>query len=129
MHAISRETLIGDLAALLRAGRDDLDMLVITPRLTSNGLIVMVRSGTLQLIYPQAGWFDLPRVVRFWMCGLRNKLSPRFVRWGAQVVHRVSLASDPTSASAQIDEFFKAVYGMSGPFALDFTRLGWQPTS
>src|SRR5947209_2470051 len=99
MHETSREILISDLNALLNVRRDNADMLVITPRSTSNGLIVMVRSGSLQLFYAQAGWFDLERVIRFWLCCLRKKLSPRFERWGAELMHRAALGSDPARAS------------------------------
>ncbi|SRR6266550_90810 len=129
MHEMSRETLIQDLVGLLNVGRDRLDMLVIRPRLTSNGLIVMVDGAKLLLIYPQAGWQDIRRVWRFWLCGLRNRLSPRFERWGRQLVHRVTLGSDPARAATWIDGFFDAVYSTSGPFALDFTRQGWAPSA
>ena len=129
MHEVSRETLIRDLIGLLGAGRDDLDMLVIRPRLTSNGLIIMVRAGNLQLVYPQAGWLDLARVARFWLCGRRNQLSPRLERWGRELVHRVNLGSDARRATEWVDEFFAAVYRTSGPFALEFTRQGWGPPS
>jgi hypothetical protein len=127
MHEESRETLIRDLVGLLEVGRDKLDMLVITPRRTSHGLIVMVEAAKLRLAYPQAGWQDIGRVWRFWLCGLRNRLSPRLERWGGELVHRVTLGSDPPRASQWIDEFFAAVYNTSGPFALDFTRQGWGP--
>ncbi len=127
MHEESREILIRDLVDLLNVGRDNMDSLVITPRRTSNGLIVMVEAAELRLVYPQAGWHDLARVWRFWLCGLRNRLSPRPQRWGRELVHRVTLGSDPHRASKWIDEFFAAVYNMSGPFALNFTRQGWGP--
>ena len=130
MHEESRATLIRDLVGLLAVGRDKMDMLVITPRRTSDGLIVMVEAAKLRLVYPQAGWQDIPRVSRFWLCGLRNKLSPRLERWGRELVHRVTLGSDPSRATQWIDQFFAAVYNTSGPFALDFTRQGWaQPRS
>ncbi|SRR6266571_4076313 len=129
MHEMSRETLIQDLIGLLGVGRDRLDMLVVTPRRTSSGLIVMVEGATLLLFYPQAGWQDLKRAWRFWLCGLRNRLSPRFEQWGRQLVHRVALGSDPARATKLIDEFFAAVYRASGPFALDFTRQGWAPSA
>ncbi|SRR6266566_2823669 len=129
MHEISRETLIQDLVGLLNVGRDRLDMLVIRPRRTSNGLIVMVEGSKLLLVYSQASWQDLRRVWRFWLCGLRNRLSPRLERWGRQLVHRVTLGSDPLRATTLIDDFFAAVYKTSGPFALDFTRQGWAPSA
>ncbi len=127
MHEESRATLIQDLVGLLGVGRDNMDMLVIRPRRTSDGLIIMVESATLRLVYAQAGWRDIGRVWRFWICGLRNRLSPRFQRWGRVLVHRVSLGSDPARASQWIDDFFAAVYDRSGPFALTFTRQGWGP--
>jgi len=127
MHDTSRETLIQDLVGLLNVGRDRLDMLVIRPRRTSHGLIVMVEGAKLLLVYPQAGWRDIRRVWRFWLCGLGNRLWPRPERWGRQLVHRVTLGSDPGRATKWIDEFFAAVYSTSGPFALDFTRQGWGP--
>ena len=129
MHEMSRETLIQDLIGLLNVGRDRLDMLVIRPRRTSNGLIVMVEGSKLLLVYSQASWQDLRRVWRFWLCGLRNRLSPRLERWGRQLVHRVTLGSDPLRATTLIDDFFAAVYKTSGPFALDFTRQGWAPSA
>ena len=129
MHEESRAILLQDLAGLLSVGRDNMDMLVIRPRRTLNGLLVMVEADKLRLVYPQAGWFDVGRVWRFWRCGFRNKLSPRPIRWGRELVHRVTLGSDPTRASQLIDEFFAAVYGTSGPFALDFLRQGWLPKS
>jgi len=129
MHEESRATLIQDLVALLGVGRDNLDMLVIRPRRTSNGLLVMVEAGKLRLVYPPAGWLDVVRVWHFWRCGLRNKLSPRPKRWGRELVHRVTLGSDPSRASQLIDEFFAAVYDTSGQFALDFLRQGWLPKS
>ena len=129
MHEISRETLIQDLVGLLNVGRDRLDMLVIRPRRTSNGLIVMVEGSKLLLVYSQASWQDLRRVWRFWLCGLRNRLSPRLERWGRQLVHRVTLGSDPLRATTLIDDFFAATYKTSGPFALDFTRQGWAPSA
>jgi hypothetical protein len=127
MHDASRETLTRDLAALLNAGRDHLDMLVIRPRHTSNGLIIMVEANRLLLVYPQAGWLDVGLVWRFWRCGYKNKLSPRFERWGRELVHLVTLGSDPSHAAERIDEFFASVFNTSGPFALDFTRQGWAP--
>src|SRR6266576_5440750 len=93
MHEMSRETLIRDMEALLGVGRDDMDTLVITPRQTSNGLLVMMRDGTLQLVYPQTGWLDGVRVGRFWLCALKHKLLPQFESWGKVKVHRVSLGS------------------------------------
>ena len=127
MHEESRATLLRDLVSLLDVGRDNMDMLVIRPRRTSDGLIVMVEAAKLRLVYPQAGWQDIGRAWRFWLCGLRNRLSHRSQRWGRELVHRVTLGSDPARASQWIDEFFAAVYGTSGPFALDFTRQGGGP--
>ena len=127
MHEESRAILIRDLVDLLGVGRDNLDMLTITPLRTSNGLIVMVEAAKLRLVYPQAGWLDIRRVWRFWRCGLRNRLSPHFQRWGRELVHRVTLGSDPSRASQWIDEFFAAVYDTSGSFALEFFRTGWGP--
>src|SRR5438093_739227 len=98
MHEESRAILIQDLVALLGVGRDNLDTLVIRPRRTSNGLLVMVEAGKLRLVYPQAGWLDFVRVWHFWRCGLRNKLSPRPKRWGHELVHRVALGT-PTTRS------------------------------
>ena len=129
MHEESRAILIQDLVALLGVGRDNLDTLVIRPRRTSNGLLVMVEAGKLRLVYPQAGWLDFVRVWHFWRCGLRNKLSPRPKRWGHELVHRVTLGTDPSRATQLIDEFFAAVYDTSGQFALDFLRQGWLPKS
>src|SRR6267378_7868520 len=129
MHEDSRAILIQDLVGLLGVGRDNMDMLVIRPCRTSNGLIVMVEADELRLVYPQAGWLDIGRVWRFWRCGLRNKLSPRPQRWGREIIHRVTLGSDPSRASQLIDEFFAAVYDTSGPFALDSLRQGWAPHS
>ena len=129
MHEESREILLQDLVRLLGVGRDNRDTLVIRPRRTSNGLLVMVEGGKLRLIYPQAGWLDVVRVWHFWSCGLRNSLSPRPKRWGREIVHRVTLGTDPLRASQLIDEFFAVVYGTSGPFALDFLRQGWLPKS
>jgi hypothetical protein len=116
-----------DLVGLLGVGRNDLDMLVLTPRQTSNGLIVMVRNAELQVVYPQAGWLDWKRVGRFWLFSLRMRLSPRFERWGRELIHRANLGSDATRAANLIDEFFGAIFQMSGPFALKFTRQGWAP--
>ena len=127
MHEESRGTLIRDMQGLLGAGRDDMDTLSLTPRRTSNLLLVMVRAGSLQLVYPQDGWFDWARVARFWRCGLRQKLWPRVESWGKMLAHRVNLGSDANRAAMRVDEFFAAVYQMSGPFALDFTRQGWGP--
>jgi hypothetical protein len=129
MHEESRAVLIQDLVGLLGVGRDNMDMLAIRPRRTSNGLLVMVEAGKLRLAYPQAGWLDLVRTWRFWRCGLRNGLAPRAKRWGREIVHRVTLGTDPSRASQLIDEFFTAVYDTSGPFALDFHRTGWLPNS
>lgn len=114
MHEMTRETLTADLAVLLSVDRNDLDMLVITPRRTSSGLIVMVRDGKLQLIYVQAGRFDFRRAGRFWLYSLSNHLPARFERWGKELIHRVTLGSDPIGASARIDDFFAAVYKISG---------------
>ena len=50
MHEESRETLIRDLVGLLEVGRDNLDMLVITPRRTLHGLIVMVEAAKLRSV-------------------------------------------------------------------------------
>ncbi len=124
MNEESHATLIRDLTGLLGVGRDNKYMLVIRPRQTLDGLIVIAEAGMLRLLYHQAGWSDVGRVWCFWLCGLRNRLAPRFHRWGRQLVHRVSLGSDPTRASQWIDEFFNVVYNRSGPFALDFMRLG-----
>lgn len=129
MHETSRATLEEDLAALLSVSRNDMDMLVITARRTTSGLIVMVRDGALQLIYPQAGWLDFRRAGRFWLCGMRTHSSPRVERWGKEVIHRVTLGRDLTDALDRIDDFFAAVYQITGPFALDFNRMGWQPAS
>ncbi|SRR6266567_3781331 len=129
MHEVSRGILARDLDSLLGVGRNDMDMLVVTPRQTSNGLIVMVRDGNLQLVYPQAGWFDLRRVARFWWFAWRKRLSPRFQRWGKELIHRVSLGSDATIALRLIDDFFAAVHHTTGPFALDFHRSGLGPPS
>jgi|SRR6266566_2449150 len=129
MHEMSRETLIRDMEALLGVGRDDMDTLVITPRQTSNGLLVMMRDGTLQLVYPQTGWLDVVRVSRFWLCALKHRLSPQFESWGKVKVHRVSLGSDATRAATWIDDFFAVVFRISGPFALNFLRQGWGPPS
>ena len=128
MHEMSRETLIRDMEGLLGVGRDDMDTLSITPRQTSDLLLVMVRAGSLQLVYPQDGWFDVVRVVRFWRCGLRHKLSPRVENWGKMLAHRVNLGPDAGRAALRIDEFFAAVYQASGPFALEFTRRGFGPS-
>jgi hypothetical protein len=104
-------------------------MLVVTPRQTSSGLIIMVRDGQLQLVYPQAGWLDLKRVARFWRLSLRKRLSPRFERWGRELVHRANIGSDAGRAASLIDEFFDAIFRISGAFTLDFTRQGWTPAA
>src|SRR6185503_16356279 len=98
MHEESREILLQDLVGLLGVSRDNMDTLVIRPRRTSNGLLVMVEAGKLRLVYPQAGWLDGVRVWRFWSCGLRNRLSPQPKRWGREIVHRVTLGTDPLRA-------------------------------
>src|SRR2546429_9593455 len=127
MQDETRGMLIWNIGGLHGICRNNLVLLFITPRRTSNGLIVMVEAAKLRLVYPQAGWQDMGRAWRFWRCGLRNKLSPRLQRWGREIVHRVTLGSDPPRASQWIDEFFAAVYNTSGPFAIDFTRQGWGP--
>ena len=127
MHEESRSILVRDLVGLLGVGRDNMDMLVISPRLTSDRMIVMVEAATLRLVYPRAGLKNIGQVWRFWLCGLRNRLSPRLQRWGRVFIHRVDLGSDPDRASQWIDQFFAVVYKRSGPFALDFTRQGWGP--
>jgi hypothetical protein len=121
MNEGSRATLIRDLTDLLDVGRNNKYLLVITPRETLDWLVVVAEAGMLRLLY---GWRDVGRVWRFWLRGLRNRLSPRFRRWGRHLVHRVSLGSDPTRASQWIDEFFNVVYNRSGPFALDIMHLG-----
>ena len=96
MNEESRATLIRDLTNLLDVGRDNKYLLVITPLQTLDWLVVVPEAGMLRLLYYQVGRRDVGRVWRFWLCGLRNRLSPRFRRWGRQLVHRVSLGSDPT---------------------------------
>jgi len=108
-------------------GRDNLDMLVISPRQTSDRMIVMVEADKLRLVYPKAGSQNIGQVWRFWLCGLRNRLSPRVQRWGRVFVHRVTLGTDPAHATQLIDKFFAVVYDREGPFALDFKRQGWGP--
>jgi hypothetical protein len=128
MHVDSLATLTQDLAALVAVGRSDMDMLTVTAQQTSCGLIIMVRDGALQLIYPQGSWLDL-RIARFWSFALRNRLSPRFEDWGKEKIHRLNLGKDPVSAAELVDRSFRAVYGMVGPFALRFRRQGWGPAA
>ena len=127
MHEESRTTLIRDLVGLLGVGRDNMDMLTISPRQTSDHMIVMVEASTLRLVYPKPGLKHIGQVWRFWLCGLRNRLSPQVLRWDRVLVHRVSLGTDPARATQWIDKFFAVVYNKSGPFALDFDRRGWGP--
>jgi hypothetical protein len=128
MHEASRATLVQDLNGLLAVGRDRMDMLYLRVRLTSHDLIVMAEAGAVLLCYAQTGWLDVRGPWRFWRFGTRNKLSPRFERWGRQLVHLVALGSDAVRASQWIEECFATVYNLSGPYALEFTRQGWSPT-
>jgi hypothetical protein len=116
--------LLRDLDALRNCGRDRLDTLSLYPRTTRHILQVMASRGRLELVYPANGVFDVVGISRFCGYALGNRLIPRFEWWGRFVAVRITLRGEIEAAVDQIDACFGHVFGLRGPFALEFHRMG-----
>jgi hypothetical protein len=128
MNNAARADLLRELEQMLEHG-DEMSMLFITVRGTSDGLLVKIKDKQFSINYPRAGWLDFPRVHRFKAFCKRNGLSLRTETWGKERVSRAAVGSSAVDAVRLIDECFAAIYDHSGPFGLQLHGLGWQPAS
>jgi hypothetical protein len=125
MHPKSKEELITQLRQMRELGTT-LDMLTMTVKTTSHGMIAGVVDRELKLDYPHAGWLDIIRLYRFLSFCRCHNLSVTKERWGRERIYRTSIGTDPVAASSIIDKCFKQVFNHSGPYGLELRHLGWQ---
>lgn len=127
MDLESRTILAKDLVALRDCGRNRLDTLSLYPSTEMRILQVMAARGTLELVYPSEGLFDV-RISRFVLFGLKRKRRPRFEWWGNRIIAvRLKLGTDVDTVVEAVDSCFTFVFGVEGPFRLEFQRMGWRP--
>jgi len=125
MHPQSRQELCGRLEYL--AGTHSLAlMLIMRPRGTSNGLIVVRETDGLRLCYPHFSWHEFRLPMRCWRFALRMSLRPRFARWGKGLITSMQLGVDPASAAAIVERCYNFVFDQPSPFWLEFQGSSWQ---
>ena len=128
MHPSSMDSLVEHLQHLVIYGSSS-DMLAVTVKTTSDGLLVGVADGELRLDYPQAGWLDFRRAYKFRSFCSTNSLSVTKERWGREIVYRAAIGREPKSAAEAIDHCFATLYGHTGPYALKLQATGWSPSN
>ena len=128
MNNVALKELINELEHLLENG-NDMSMLVMTVRNTSNGLLAGVCDSEICLDYPKSGWLDFLRTNRFLAFCKRNNFTVNKVKWGSERVFRAAIGSNSAIAADVIDSCFNAVYGEAGSFGLKLSGIGWEPSN
>jgi hypothetical protein len=128
MHPTSREVLAGHLRDLQDHGTT-MNILFMTVRTTSDGLLAGIADSIFKLDYPRAGLLDFRRTNRFVSFCKARGLPLSKQRWGKERIYRASIGTDIDQALELIDECFDWVYDHKGPFAADFRPFGWSPAT